>query len=190
MWIQVAQFPLWIWLWLLTQVNSASVQNLFFFLQKCDFATLILQLLPMYVPKTTSCNAMHMVQSSPPGTVIVHYSMHSLVCWPTWTCLRVKQNSLRPSTSTFQRYLYILETSCWVLFCFPQIYDIKYLMKSCKNLKGGLQVPQIQEWFGWIVMIDHKLQEVADTLEVKRIGPQHQVKCQISWTSLDLIFIW
>ena len=23
---------------------------------------------------------------------------------------------------------------------FPQIYDIKYLMKSCKNLKGGLQV--------------------------------------------------
>jgi CCR4-NOT transcription complex subunit 7/8 len=38
---------------------------------------------------------------------------------------------------------------------FPKIYDIKYLMKSCKNLKGGLQ-------------------EVADTLEVKRIGPQHQ----------------
>jgi hypothetical protein len=23
---------------------------------------------------------------------------------------------------------------------FPKIYDIKYLMKSCKNLKGGLQV--------------------------------------------------
>ena len=39
---------------------------------------------------------------------------------------------------------------------FPKIYDIKYLMKSCKNLKGGLQ-------------------EVADTLEVERIGPQHQV---------------
>lgn len=38
---------------------------------------------------------------------------------------------------------------------FPKIYDIKYLMKSCKNLKGGLQ-------------------EVADTLEVERIGPQHQ----------------
>jgi len=38
---------------------------------------------------------------------------------------------------------------------FPNIYDIKYLMKSCKNLKGGLQ-------------------EVADTLEVERIGPQHQ----------------
>jgi len=38
---------------------------------------------------------------------------------------------------------------------FPNIYDVKYLMKSCKNLKGGLQ-------------------EVADTLDVSRIGPQHQ----------------
>merc|ERR1719511_485052 len=38
---------------------------------------------------------------------------------------------------------------------FPNIYDVKYLMKSCKNLKGGLQ-------------------EVAEMLEVERIGPQHQ----------------
>lgn len=38
---------------------------------------------------------------------------------------------------------------------FPNIYDIKYLMKSCKNLKGGLQ-------------------EVADQLELRRVGPQHQ----------------
>jgi len=38
---------------------------------------------------------------------------------------------------------------------FPVIYDVKYLMKSCKNLKGGLQ-------------------EVADQLELERIGPQHQ----------------
>ena len=38
---------------------------------------------------------------------------------------------------------------------FPCIYDIKYLMKSCKTLKGGLQ-------------------DVADELQVKRIGPQHQ----------------
>lgn len=38
---------------------------------------------------------------------------------------------------------------------FPTIYDIKYLMKSCKNLKGGLQ-------------------EVADQLELRRVGPQHQ----------------
>ncbi|KXS20884.1 CAF1-domain-containing protein [Gonapodya prolifera JEL478] len=38
---------------------------------------------------------------------------------------------------------------------FPCIYDIKYLMKSCKNLKGGLQ-------------------DVADELQVQRIGPQHQ----------------
>ena len=34
---------------------------------------------------------------------------------------------------------------------FPVIYDVKYLMKSCKNLKGGLQ-------------------EVADQLELERIG--------------------
>ncbi|BES99349.1 CCR4-NOT transcription complex subunit [Nesidiocoris tenuis] len=38
---------------------------------------------------------------------------------------------------------------------FPTIYDVKYLMKSCKNLKGGLQ-------------------EVADQLELTRVGPQHQ----------------
>ena len=38
---------------------------------------------------------------------------------------------------------------------FPCVYDVKYLMKSCKNLKGGLQ-------------------EVAVELEVPRIGPQHQ----------------
>jgi CCR4-NOT transcription complex subunit 7/8 len=38
---------------------------------------------------------------------------------------------------------------------FPNIYDVKYLMKSCKNLKGGLQ-------------------EVADQLELERVGPQHQ----------------
>jgi len=38
---------------------------------------------------------------------------------------------------------------------FPKVYDVKYLMKSCKNLKGGLQ-------------------EVADSLELERVGMQHQ----------------
>jgi len=38
---------------------------------------------------------------------------------------------------------------------FPAVYDMKYMMKSCRNLKGGLQ-------------------DIADDLEVKRIGPQHQ----------------
>lgn len=38
---------------------------------------------------------------------------------------------------------------------FPILYDIKFLMKSCKTLKGGLQ-------------------EVADELGVHRVGPQHQ----------------
>lgn len=32
---------------------------------------------------------------------------------------------------------------------------LQYLMKSCKNLKGGLQ-------------------EVAEQLDLKRVGPQHQ----------------
>lgn len=38
---------------------------------------------------------------------------------------------------------------------FPNIYDVKYLMKSCKTLKGGLE-------------------EVAKQLEVPRHGPSHQ----------------
>lgn len=38
---------------------------------------------------------------------------------------------------------------------FPAIYDVKYVMKSCRSLKGGLQ-------------------EVADQLKIERIGPQHQ----------------
>jgi len=42
---------------------------------------------------------------------------------------------------------------------FPNIYDVKYLMKSCKNLKGGLQ-------------------EVADQLEVVFIA--FIVDCQHS----------
>eukprot|EP01104_Vermistella_antarctica_P001109 TRINITY_DN11168_c0_g1_i2.p1 TRINITY_DN11168_c0_g1~~TRINITY_DN11168_c0_g1_i2.p1 ORF type:complete len:301 (+),score=86.92 TRINITY_DN11168_c0_g1_i2:308-1210(+) len=38
---------------------------------------------------------------------------------------------------------------------FPCLYDIKFFMKSCKNLKGGLN-------------------DLADDLQVVRIGPQHQ----------------
>lgn len=38
---------------------------------------------------------------------------------------------------------------------FPNVFDIKYLMKSCRNLKGGLE-------------------EVARQLEIERFGPQHQ----------------
>ncbi|KJE97425.1 CCR4-NOT transcription complex [Capsaspora owczarzaki ATCC 30864] len=38
---------------------------------------------------------------------------------------------------------------------FPCIYDIKFMMRSCKHLKGGLQ-------------------DVSDDLEVERYGPQHQ----------------
>jgi CCR4-NOT transcription complex subunit 7/8 len=38
---------------------------------------------------------------------------------------------------------------------FPQFYDIKFLMKACDGLKGGLN-------------------KLAEDLEVERIGPEHQ----------------
>jgi CCR4-NOT transcription complex subunit 7/8 len=38
---------------------------------------------------------------------------------------------------------------------FPCVYDIKYLMKSCKELRGGLN-------------------DLADALNVSRVGPKHQ----------------
>ena len=39
---------------------------------------------------------------------------------------------------------------------FPCIYDMKYLMKFCSQLHGGLN-------------------KLAEQLEVERVGPQHQV---------------
>ncbi|CAF0784348.1 unnamed protein product [Didymodactylos carnosus] len=48
---------------------------------------------------------------------------------------------------------------------FPNIYDVKYLMKSCKNLKGGLE-------------------EVTKQLEIERIGPQHQAGSDSLMTGL------
>lgn len=38
---------------------------------------------------------------------------------------------------------------------FPALYDIKFLMKSCRSLKGGLQ-------------------DIAEDMGVARVGPQHQ----------------
>jgi len=38
---------------------------------------------------------------------------------------------------------------------FPCVYDIKYLMRSCSDLKGGLQ-------------------KIAEDMQIDRIGPQHQ----------------
>ena len=44
---------------------------------------------------------------------------------------------------------------CQSQIYFPNVYDIKYLMKFCGNLHGGLN-------------------KLAETLDVERIGPQHQ----------------
>ncbi|KAG6551859.1 hypothetical protein Mapa_006473 [Marchantia paleacea] len=46
-------------------------------------------------------------------------------------------------------FLYLLKTF------FPNLYDIKFVMKYCDNLYGGLN-------------------QVAETLEVERVGPSHQ----------------
>ena len=124
-----------------------------------------------------------MTQSNLLGIVIVHniinymYIFHSLltnVNLPEgeaefFETLNIYFPKVTPSWTSWK-----LPLLCVTLGS-PQIYDIKYLMKSCKNLKGGLQV----EIF-WSALpsevFNCKLQEVADTLEVKRIGPQHQVE--------------
>lgn len=52
---------------------------------------------------------------------------------------------------------------------FPSLYDIKYLMKFCDNLHGGLN-------------------KLAECLDVSRIGPQHQVLKLSSVRCLELCF--
>ena len=51
---------------------------------------------------------------------------------------------------------------------FPAVYDIKYLMKFCDNLHGGLN-------------------KLAETLDVERIGPQHQAGSDSLLTSATFL---
>ena len=51
---------------------------------------------------------------------------------------------------------------------FPMVYDIKYLMKFCNHLHGGLN-------------------KLAETLEVERIGPQHQAGSDSLLTSATFL---
>lgn len=61
--------------------------------------------------------------------------------------MRMLMNAYLPSDEEeFFEYLRIY---------FPRVYDVKYLLKNCKNLRGGLQ-------------------EIADQLNLTRIGLQHQ----------------
>lgn len=61
---------------------------------------------------------------------------------------------------------------------FPNIYDVKYLMKSCKNLKVSCFTTWKYSDFSLInsSLFASKggLQEVAQQLEIERIGLQHQ----------------
>ncbi|POI26818.1 hypothetical protein CIB84_009432, partial [Bambusicola thoracicus] len=71
---------------------------------------------------------------------------------------------------------------------FPVIYDVKYLMKSCKNLKlsrllrillvfvKGSEKPSTEmlKAVNKCFHFQGGLQEVAEQLELERIGPQHQ----------------
>ena len=50
----------------------------------------------------------------------------------------------------------------------PTVYDIKYLMKFCNNLHGGLN-------------------KLAETLDVARIGPQHQAGSDSLLTSATFL---
>lgn len=56
---------------------------------------------------------------------------------------------------------------------FPTIYDVKYLMKSCKNLKGKCNKCEGNQLFTGRCC-SGGLQEVAEQLDIRRIGPQHQ----------------
>ncbi|GAB5570172.1 CCR4-NOT transcription complex subunit 7 isoform X1 [Prionailurus iriomotensis] len=57
---------------------------------------------------------------------------------------------------------------------FPVIYDVKYLMKSCKNLKHRSKSRLCTALFHAVKQRRGGLQEVAEQLELERIGPQHQ----------------
>jgi len=69
------------------------------------------------------------------------------------------------SSYDFAYLLHILTNNCLpkeekeffdtIHLYFPTIYDLKYLMTACKNLKGGLQ-------------------DTANQLDIARVGPQHQ----------------
>lgn len=51
---------------------------------------------------------------------------------------------------------------------FPNIYDVKYLMKSCKSLKGGLQ-------------------EVSELLEVKAMHCINCIENAVMWTRVKCV---
>ncbi len=57
---------------------------------------------------------------------------------------------------------------CRLQIYFPTVYDIKYLMKFCDNLHGGLN-------------------KLAEVLDVDRIGPQHQARAPAPLPAIPLL---
>ena len=115
----MAEFSLWLWLWLPTQVE---IFIFFFIFQWYSW------LLRKAISSTTHVYRTMIVQ--------VHNLIYPIVCWPMWTCLRAKLNSLRLSTSTFQRYL---PPSCHLPAFNSVSSDIRHqiLDEELQKLEGG-----------------------------------------------------
>ena len=95
-----------------------------------------------------------MMRVTLPSSRVIHTSTVHADLHCTCRFLKECKTHIRGQASTLQSE----EEHC--LWCeqvyFPNIFDIKYLMKFCGNLHGGLN-------------------KLAESLEVKRLGPQHQV---------------
>ena len=88
------------------------------------------------------------------------FYLHS-ACWPTSTYQRGKQSSSTHSTFISQTYM---TSNIW--WRVARIWKGVCRLVAVWNICDSLDLDWLKGMF----------QEVADTLEVERIGPQHQVK--------------
>lgn len=57
---------------------------------------------------------------------------------------------------------------------FPKVYDVKYLMKSCKNLKGGLQEVADSLEVSQMEVGQWVMHDLWSCSQLERVGTQHQ----------------